>query len=89
MLKLYRFYWDCGDGDVRGLFTATQKDIDNAIGKEVYFGEVCGSHSEIYGILKEGDIKEINCPVDFPSQCNQIIGDFGYNPLDFIDDEQN
>ena len=55
MKKLYKFYWDCGrQGDIESIFIATEKDIKANIGEEVYFGEILGKHSEIYGILEEG-----------------------------------
>ena len=49
---LVHFEWDCGrQGMVDGLFVTTQEKIDAAIGTEVYFGEILGKHSEIFGKL--------------------------------------
>jgi hypothetical protein len=51
---LVKFYWDCGrNGDVEGLFITTKKELKYAIGKQIYFGEILGKHSEVYGILKK------------------------------------
>ncbi len=58
--KLYSFEWDCGRmGFVEGLFVATEEEIKDAIDKEVYFGEILGKHSEVYGTLEQGDLKAI------------------------------
>lgn len=54
---LYKFYWDCGRmGDLQGLFFADSVDVAEAMGHEIYFGEVLGKHSEIYDDLKEADV---------------------------------
>ncbi|WP_394910517.1 DUF4406 domain-containing protein [uncultured Robinsoniella sp.] len=58
---LWKFYWDCGrQGSVEGIFKATKEEVDAAIGKEVYFGEILGKHSEIYGIIEDGEIDFIS-----------------------------
>ena len=52
MKAIYQFHWDCGRmGDIAGLFVASKQDVQDAIGKEIYFGEVLGKHSEVYGTL--------------------------------------
>jgi len=69
MLKLYKFMWDCGRmGDVEGIFAATDEVIQNAIGKRVYFGEILGKHSEIYGDLGDGDLTELTDDQEFISK---------------------
>ena len=78
---LWGFYWDCGrQGEVEGLFKATKEEVQDAIGREVYFGEILGKHSEVYGVLEEG---EITLKSDDPLE---VINAFesGYNPLDYI-----
>lgn len=59
------------------------------IGKELYFGEVLGKHSEIYGIVEKEDIKEIkvskNTIEELQEKCGYNIS--GYNPLDYIEEE--
>lgn len=43
MKYLYKFHWDCGrNGDLQGLFVATEDEVKDAIGSEAYFGEVLG-----------------------------------------------
>jgi hypothetical protein len=88
MIGLYKFEWDCGrQGTVNGLFLAASEDIDKAIGKQVYFGEILGKHSEIYGMLDSEDLTKIT---EDPAVI-KIFQDYklssGYCPLDFIEEE--
>lgn len=87
---LWRFYWDCRrNGEVEGLFVATENEIQNAIGKNVYFGEILGKHSEVYGILEEDDLEKINLDSVSTERVAKFLGDTwsGYNPLEYIDEE--
>lgn len=85
---LYRFYWDCGrQGSLEGVFVEDSENIKNVIGKEVYFGEVLGKHSEVYGTLEAKDftlLTEDKIAVD-------IVGQYGlgsgYNPFEYLSDE--
>ena len=89
-MNLYKFYWDVGRmGEVDGLFAATQTDIDAAIGKKVYFGEILGKHSEIYGTLAADDLTLLNVPEDVVAILVKELGVniSGYNPLDYLPEE--
>ena len=88
MKKLCRFHWDCGrQGDVTGLFVADAEEIENAIGMRVYFGEILGKHSEVYGELEEDDIEVIS---EDQEKIDWLIGLMdgwtisGYNPLHYL-----
>lgn len=86
MKNLYDFYWDCGrQGEVEGRFLATPKEIENLIGKKVQFGEILGKHSDIYGIIEEGDITLITDNQQFIKEASRIGVDlcFGYNPIHY------
>jgi len=88
---LWKFYWDCGRmGEVEGLFIATENEIQNAIGKNIYFGEILGKHSEVYGTLDENDLEKINLDNVSIERVAELLGDnwSGYNPLEYIDDEE-
>jgi hypothetical protein len=90
MLGLYKFNWDCGRmGDVEGIFIAEDYDIKAAYGKEIYFGEILGKHSEVLGGLNEGDIELItedkNVVGILRSHCGDSIS--GYNPLDYLQED--
>lgn len=83
---VWKFYWDCGrSGDVEGFFRATKEEIEDAIGMNVYFGEILGKHSEVYGDLEECDVKLIS---DDPVIVN-TYNTSGYNPLEYIRYECN
>ena len=84
---LWKFGWDCGRmGEVDGLFVASDKEIQNAIGKDVYFGEILGKHSEVYGVLDEDDLEKVNLDSVSTERVAKLLGDTwgGYNPLDYL-----
>jgi hypothetical protein len=78
---LWSFYWDCGrQGEIEGLFKATKEEVENAIGKDVYFGEILGKHSEVYGTIEEGEIELVS---DNPLEVMSAT-ESGYNPLEYL-----
>jgi hypothetical protein len=84
---LYRFYWDCGrSGELEGLFVATEEEVKDAIGRDVYFGEVLGKHSEVYGVLEEQDLDRLDISPDAVAEVSKFLGSdwSGFNPLDYI-----
>lgn len=86
---LVRFAWDCGRmGNVEGLFVTTQEELDVAYGKEVYFGEILGKHSEVHGTLTIEDITVVSEDQDFIEKLVALLGTSlsGYNPLSYIED---
>lgn len=89
MMAIYEFYWDCGrQGELSGLFIANTEDVDKAIGKNVYFGEVLGKHSEIEGVLEKEDLTIKTDDQEFISKFSKVMGMTcnisGLNPLDYI-----
>ena len=90
MLKLYRFCWpQCRGGDVEGLFVEDSDVVENAIGSDVYFGEICGKHSDVYGTLDEEDLTVVSEDQEKISWLVDILGRSisGYNPFDYIEDQ--
>ena len=87
---LYSFFWDCGrSGNLAGLFIATEQEVVNATGKRVYFGEVLGKHSEIYGNITDGDITLLSDDQVLVSKLQSVIPSStlsGFNPLEYIED---
>lgn len=86
---LYKFRWDCGRmGSVGGVSVSTKEEIEKNIGKDVYFGEILGKHSEIYGVLEESDLNILTEDQDFIEK-SILYGtsETGYNPLDYIGEE--
>ena len=88
MKKLYKFYWDCErQGEVEGIFIADETELENAIGKSVYFGEILGKHSEVYGVLEKEDIEEMKVSKNTLEELEKILGNSisGYNPLSYVE----
>lgn len=91
MLNLYSFYVDCGRmGSLDGLFIAKQEQVDNAIGKHMYFGEVLGKHSEVQGELEAREVKLISSDQDKVLWLYELLGSdvSGFNPLSYISDDE-
>jgi len=88
-LNLYKFYWDCESGELSGLFIATEDEIKSIIGKNLYFGEVLGEHSEIEDEIEDGDIMLVDCNQSTVTDLQKVCGDTvcGYNPLDYLSEE--
>lgn len=91
MKTLYKFHFDCGrQGKLRGLFIEDSEKVKELItsGKEVYFGEVLGKHSEIFGPIAESDLTKVT---DDPNVIKLIEDNdlcVGYNPFnyDYLDE---
>lgn len=89
MKKLYSFYWDCGRaGGLQGLFVAEESEVNKIMGKEVYFGEVLGKYSEVYGTVDEGDIEVVSDDQEKIEWLVSILGTdiSGYNPLNYYEE---
>ncbi len=89
MEKLYRFSWDYGrSGNVEGVFIATEDEIDSAMYKEVWFGDILGKHSDVYGILEEHDLEILDVSDITIQELKKVLGRSisGYNPLEYIED---
>lgn len=75
-------------GYLDGIFIADEDSVKEVIGKEVYFGEVLGKHSEISGILEESDLEIIDLPDELVDILLEKLGSTisGYNPLSYYDE---
>jgi len=74
-------------------FVAEDKDWDllqASIGKQLYFGEVLGKHSEIYGPLEAKDITVVTDDQQFLERAQElgIKLSTGYSPLDYLPEEE-
>jgi len=89
MKVIVEFFWDCGRmGDLSGLFICDKQNLKFIEGKEVYFGEVLGKHSEISGTISADDFVIKTEDQEFIQKFIEIIGDgtiSGYNPFDYVD----
>lgn len=89
--NLYRFYVDCGRmGSLDGLFIATQSEVNRAIGKQAYFGEVLGKHSDIHGIIEAHEIELVSDDQEKVQWLLQLLGFTvsGFNPLEYINEDE-
>lgn len=87
MKALYSFFWDCGRaGSIEGLFIAEQSDVNAATGKEIYFGEVLGKHSEVCAELGADDVAVKSNDQELIAKLEAIFGQnvCGYNPLEYL-----
>lgn len=90
MKVLYEFYFDCGrQGSLEGLFIAEESVVNKVMGKEVYFGEVLGKHSEVFGPLEDKDLTVKSTDQEFIGKLEGLLGRSvsGYNPLDYLGEE--
>ncbi|MDA3855100.1 MAG: hypothetical protein PF569_02490 [Candidatus Woesearchaeota archaeon] len=85
---LYRLNIDCGrSGELYGIFIADKDAINHIIHDKIkiYFGEVLGKHSEIFGVIDEGEIELITDDPKILSIVEKYNLEIGINPLDFIE----
>lgn len=83
---LFKLDVDCGrSGSLEGVFISTQEKVDYLIKSKikVYFGEVLGKHSEIYGSIEPKEIIKITDD----ENVIKIVSDYGlesgFNPFDY------
>jgi hypothetical protein len=91
MKLLVQFCWNCGrQGDVKGLFVVDRDELEKGYGREVYFGEILGKHSEIYGTLDREDIAVKSDDQEFIGKVEELLGSTlsGYNPFDYMREEE-
>lgn len=76
MKGIYEFYVDYWRmGNLEGIFVADSKDVANIIGKDVYFGEVLGKHSEVDRRISQGDIVLKTDDQAFIAKFEEIFGE--------------
>jgi len=89
MKKLYRYTMDCRrQGRVVGLFVADDSEVKEAMGKEVYFGEILGKHSDVSGTLSEDEFKVLTDDQDFIDKFLKFECHSGYNPLHYLSEDR-
>ena len=89
MKGIYRFHWNCGrSGSLDAIFVADASEVASAIGKELYFGEVLGKHSEISGTLESDDVKLISDTTADVEAFERLKLETGLNPLQNLSEEE-
>ena len=88
MKAIYKFEADFGRyGVLRGLFLADKSEVKYLIGKELYFYEVLGKHSEIRFECKEDHITRLETSFTYTDWFETTFGDsFGIDPRNFVCD---
>lgn len=90
MKTAYRFLWDVRRmGVVEGVFIADSSEVDACLGKRVYFGEILGKHSEIYGTLGKEDLAVLTQDPGEIELIERLKLTSGYNPLDYIEETES
>lgn len=85
--RLYKFYLDCGRmGSLEGLFIEEESVVDAAMGKDAWYDEPLGKHSEIMYTLSYDEIEVVDVPEDFVANVEKYIGTeiSGYNPVQTV-----
>lgn len=81
-LKLYKYFEDFGRmGYLSGVFVADDADVEEAMGEEVYLGEVLGKHSEVTATVSDETIKVLTDDAKFIQKFSQIGASSGTNPI--------
>lgn len=85
MSSLYRFYADFGRmGELEGLFVTTDEQVQKIIGKEIYFGEVLGKHSDVIATMQEKMFTKLTDDEKFISKFIKLGCESGMNPFNCI-----
>jgi len=69
------------------VFIATKQEINKIMGKQIYFGEVLGKHSEIVCDLDRDDLTLVTGDPKIVKLFEEHNLESGYNPLDYYDEK--
>jgi len=86
MKGIYKFNFDCGRmGHIDGIFVEEKELVDALIESKisVYFGEVLGKCSEIYGNIDNEDVKLISDSPEAVDVITRFNLEVGYNPFNY------
>lgn len=90
MNKLWKFEVDFRRmGELEGLFIATAEEIEALEGKNVYFGEVLGKHSDIDVDFTRNMVTCLEVGEEAIAALSEHVGMTisGYNPLEYFADQ--
>lgn len=82
---IYKLHFDCGrSGELNGIFVDTDIRVAKLIesGINVYFGEVLGKHSEVFGPIEECDISLVTQDENAVKLFEENNLENGFNPFD-------
>ena len=82
---IYRYSESFGrQGDLSGVFTATAAEVDAAMGRKVYFGEVLGKHSDVWSVMGPEDITLVSDAPEAVAVVDSLGLATGTNPLEYL-----
>lgn len=90
-IKLYRFKWKSHrPNPLEGLLIATPEQIEQQVGKYVYFGDVFGTTQRFYGWLEADDFEVLPVPLNCIIELRESLGErvSGVYPFDYIVEEE-
>lgn len=90
MKTLYKYDIDWGRGyGVEGVFISTPEALSKLFGKRIYFGEICGKHSEIEVSFTEDDFEVVSQDQEKIEWLEGLFDETisGHNPLSYYEDE--
>lgn len=71
---LAKFYEDWGrHGSIESVFVTTIDKINEMTGKNFYFGECLGKHSEVTGKFKASNFTVLSADEDFVTKCEEVF----------------
>jgi len=83
---VYKLDFSVGrQGDLTGVFIATDEQVEVLLKEDiqVYFGEVMGKHSEVYGPIDEGEIILITEEKKVVDMVEEFELSTGYDPFTY------
>lgn len=87
---LVKFKWsNIRYGRIEGVFICTKEEYTNILNKNVYFGEVLGKHSDVWGTVEECEltiVSEDQVQIAWLEATFGTKNICGYNPLSYIYD---
>ena len=88
MNALFKFHEDCGRmGEVESIFVADVDEVNEAIGKTVYFGEILGKHSEVIVDITEENFTKLTEDPVIVAFFEKHVGSIGHNPLEYLESD--
>lgn len=86
MKAIYKMNANCGrNGNLYGIFIAEKEHVKVLIEKqiEIYFGEVLGKNSDVFGCLEEKEIELISEDQNLVKQFHKLKMATGFNPFHY------
>lgn len=87
MKALYKFHFDCRRfGVLYGVFIEEKEKVQALIdsGDDIYFGEVLGKHSDVYGPIEDCDLTMVSDDPEFVAKAEELNICVGFNPFEYI-----